>query len=188
MSSVDGQIATVLGPPVQLAYAVTDVDTAASNWASVHGAGPFFVSRHIAVGDVRYRGQPGTFDHSSAYGQWGSVMVELVQDHTVGPSPIADVVVPGRSGLHHLAFFVDALDAASAALVTHGWPEALFARTASGQCFAFHDATADLGHMVEIYEGSPRLRDFYSMVADASIGWDGSRPIRELNPTKGSST
>jgi catechol 2,3-dioxygenase-like lactoylglutathione lyase family enzyme len=188
MGSSDGQIATVLGPPVQLAYAVADVDAAALLWSSVHRAGPFFVSRHIAVCDVRYRGQPGSFDHSSAYGQWGSVMVELVQDHTIGPSPIADVVAPGGSGMHHLAFFVDALEAASAALVARGWPEALFARTASGQCFAFHDATNDLGHMVEIYEGSPRLRDFYSMVADAAVGWDGSEPVRELSQTKGSST
>ncbi len=187
MGSSDGQIAAVLGPPVQLAYAVADVDAAASLWASVHGVGPFFASRHIAVRDVRYRGAPATFDHSSAYGHWGSVMVELVQDHTVGPSPIADVVGQGGSGLHHLAFFVEDLDSASLALSARGWHEALFARTSSGVSFAFHDATADLGHMVEIYEGTPRLRSFYSMVADASVGWDGSRPVRELSSTKGSS-
>jgi Glyoxalase/Bleomycin resistance protein/Dioxygenase superfamily len=165
---------------VQIAYAVPDVDVAARHWAGAHGAGPFFLNRHIAVSEVRYRGAPGSFDHSSAYGQWGAVMVELVQDHTVGPSPVADVVGVGGSGLHHVAFFVDSLPSASAALTAQDWPEALFAMTSGGQAFMFHDATATLGHMVEIYEGTPRLRGFYSMVAEAAVGWDGSHPLREL--------
>ena len=42
----------------------------------------------------------GQFDHSSAYGQWGDVMVELVEEHT------PPLVAPG-SGVHHLAFIVD---------------------------------------------------------------------------------
>lgn len=178
------------GPPVQIAYAVPDVDASARHWAAHHGAGPFFVNRHIAVNQVRYRGSPGSFDHSSAYGQWGDVMVELVQDHTVGPSPVADVVGTGGTGLHHLAFFVESIDEASAALAAQGWPEALHAVTGTierpGQVFVFHDATATLGHMVEIYEGTPRLRGFYAMVAAAAVGWDGTDPVREMNQPGGS--
>ena len=170
----------LLGPPVQIAYAVKDVDAAAAEWLSFRGAGPFFIRRHIAVRDVRHRGLASAFDHTSAYGQWGTLMVELVQDHTVGPSPIADVVGVGGEGLHHLAFFVDDLDAGSARLADHGWLEALYARTSSGQGFAFHDATATLGHMVEIYEPTVGLRGFYAMVAAAAKGWDGSDPVRVL--------
>ena len=118
------------------------------------------------------------FDHTSAYGQWGDVMVELVQDHTAGPSPVADVVGPAGEGLHHLAYFVHDLPAASASLQEAGWPEALFARTSSGQAFAFHDATATLGHMIEIYEPTPGLIGFYAMVKNAATGWDGSDPLR----------
>ena len=171
----------VLGPPVQIAYAVPDARAAAAQWAASCGAGPFFVREHIPLVDVEVRGVPASFDHSSAYGQWGTVMVELVQDHTVGPSPVRERFGVGESGLHHLAFFVDDHVSASAAMAARGWAEALFAQTSSGQGFAFHDATATLGHMVEIYEGTPRLRGFYSMVAHASLGWDGSRPVRELN-------
>ena len=101
----------MLGAPVQIAYAVRDAEAAAASWASKFRAGPFFVRRHIAVSEVRHRGAPSVFDHTSAYGQWGDVMVELVQDHTVGPSPVADVVGPGGEGLHHLAYFVDDLPA-----------------------------------------------------------------------------
>jgi hypothetical protein len=171
---------SVIGPPVQIAYAVRDVREAALRWASERGAGPFFVADHIEVVDVRYRGAPAVFDHSSAYGQWGALMVELVSDHTVGPSAVADVVGAGGAGLHHLAHFVDDLEAAQRELESRGWPEAMRASTTTGNVFAFHDSTAELGHMVEIYEGTPGLRRFYAMVADAARGWDGSDPVRSI--------
>ncbi len=169
---------SLFGPPVQIAYAVNDLDAAAAEWTERFGAGPFFISEHIDVLDVRYRGAHGSFDHSSAYGQWGDVMVELVKDHTVGPSPVADVVGPGGSGLHHLAYFVTDLASAQSALTDLGWPEALWALTPSGVAFAFHDATASLGHMIEVYEGTPALRGFYAMVREAASGWDGTDPVR----------
>ena len=170
----------LLGPPVQIAYAVTDLDDAARRWATDVGAGPFFVRRHIALMHVRHRGRPALFDHSSAYGQGGAVMLELVQDHTAGASPVADVVGPGGCGLHHLAFFVDDIEQATRRLDAHGWPEALRAATPSGQEFAFHDGVAALGHMVEIYEPTPGLVAFYAMVAAAAVGWDGSQPVRVM--------
>lgn len=167
-----------LGAPVQIAYAVTDVREAARRWADVFGAGPFFVVDHIPLGQVRYRGVPSTFDHSSAYGQWGDIMVELVCDHTIGPSPVADVVGVGGQGLHHLAYFVTNLEATQAQLTKQGWHEALHATTSSGMAFAFHDATSDLGHMIELYESTDALLGFYRLVRDAAVGWNGTEPIR----------
>ena len=35
--------------------------------------------RHVALASSVHRGVERPFDHSSAYGQWGGVMVELVQ-------------------------------------------------------------------------------------------------------------
>jgi len=170
----------VLGPPVQIAYAVPDASLAAAQWAVSCGAGPFFVREHIPLVDVQVRGKPGTFDHSSAYGQWGSVMVELVQDHTVGPSPVRERFAPDESGLHHLAFFVDDLDDATARLVAAGHPLAMSAGTAGGMRFHFVDAIATHGHMFELYEPTAQLRGFYAMVAGAADGWDGSDPVRML--------
>jgi hypothetical protein len=164
----------MLGPPVQLAYAVDDLRAAVDRWVDERGAGPFFVLEHIPVFDVRVFGVPGRFDHSSAYGQWGSVMVELLQDHTDGVSPVSS------PGLHHVAHFVDDIGAASHQLTERGWPEALWATTAGGNGFAFHDARAELGHMVEIYEGNNRLRSFYARVAAAADGWTGADRWRPL--------
>ncbi len=169
----------VLGPPVQIAYAVPDVDAAAQRCATEFGAGPFFVRRHIAVTDVFYRGVPGVFDHSSAYGQWGAVMVELVQDHGTAPSIVRERYAPHESGLHHLAFIVPDLDAATARLATVGYELAMSARSTSTR-FHFVDAVEALGHMIELYERADRLLVFYEFVREASVGWAGDDPVREL--------
>ena len=105
----------------------------------------------------RVAGAPGEFDHSSAYGQWGSVMVELVQEHT------APLVEPG-SGVHHLAFMVEPCPTPSRG-ARSGAAGAARASTSGGQQFAFMDARAELGHLVELYEPSERLLAFYAKVA-----------------------
>jgi len=168
----------LLGAPVQIAYAVSDVEAAAEAWARDFGAGPFFVRPHIELVDVIYRGRPGSFDHTSAYGQWGSLMVELVVDHGQDSSPIRDLYGPGESGLHHLAFVVDDLHDATKGLVAGGYEVAMSARTSGGTEFLFIDTVATHGHMLELYERSDRLRDFYENIASAAFGWNGGDPVR----------
>lgn len=167
----------VLGPPVQIAYAVPDARAAAERWAREFGAGPFFLAEHIPVTEVIHRGVPGAFDHTSAYGQWGDIMVELVQDHGPGPSAVRDLYPEGGSGLHHLAYFVDDIDVATARLETQGYPLAMSA-VAGKTRFHFVDAVAQLGHFLELYEPSGALTGFYTRVREAASGWDGTEAIR----------
>jgi catechol 2,3-dioxygenase-like lactoylglutathione lyase family enzyme len=169
-------VVTELGGLVQVAYAVDDVETAAREFARRLGAGPFFLRRHIELAVASHRGAAARFDHSSAYGQWGMVQVELVHVHDATPAPLAAAV--GGSGLHHVAWFVADIDAERSRLEALGWPEVLAAETAGGLRFAFHDARADLGHLVEIYEPAERLVTFYGAVAAAAAGWDGAEPVR----------
>ena len=164
----------MFGGPVQLAYAVDDVAEAARRW-NANGVGPFFVIEHIDVHNVRINGAPSTFDHSSAYAQWGDVMVELICQHDSGGERIV-----GPSGIHHVAFFVDDFETAAAQLTASGMPEVLYAETASGMAFGFHDGRAEHGHLVEIYERTDGLARFYDMVRDSAAGWDGSDPIRSV--------
>jgi len=73
-------------PIRQVAYYVPDARAAALQHAAAFGSGPFFVADHIPLTLARYRGKPGVFDHTSAYGQWGDVMLELVQVNSKEPS------------------------------------------------------------------------------------------------------
>ena len=144
------------------------------------GAGPFHVIDHIELAWAELRGQPGDFVHTSAYGQWGDVMMELVQQDSDGPSPFRDMYAPGEEGIHHVATIVDDLAAAYRHYEELGFEVASRAETRTGTEFAFIDTVAALGHMVEIYERSEGLVGFYDMVRASARGWTGANPVRAL--------
>jgi hypothetical protein len=164
----------VLGAPVQIAYAVDHVGRAAESWAA-RGVGPFFVREHIEVTNVRIHGLASSFDHSSAYGQWGDLMIELIHQHDGGDDPVV-----GNAGIHHVAHFVDDFATAAARLADGGHGEVLYAETTTGMPFAFHDGGRERGHLIEIYERTAPLARFYEMVRAASVGWNGADPVRRL--------
>ena len=43
-----------------------------------------------------------------------------------------------------------------------------------------HDASATLGHDIEIHVDNQGLHDFFSMVSGAAEGWNGSEPLRPV--------
>jgi hypothetical protein len=169
-------------PIVQIAYHVPDPAAAAARYAREWGWGPFFLFEHIALTRSLYRGATRPFDHSSAYGQAGDVMVELISQHDDEPSVLRDMYSREQTGLHHVAMFVDSLSAALKAARSQGHAIALEATTADGTEFAMVDRRADLGHMLEYYEPRAGLAKFYAYVKRKSIGWDGSDPVRRLTP------
>ncbi|MEM7286288.1 MAG: VOC family protein [Actinomycetota bacterium] len=171
---------TPLGPIVQVAYFVPDARAAAARMAASHGAGPFHVLDRIELAWGELRGEPCDFVHTSAYGQWGGVMMELVQQDVEGPSPFREMYAPGEGGIHHVATMVDDLAATYERLAASGLELAARAMTRTGTEFAFVDTVDTQGHMTEIYERAPALLGFYEMVRSAADGWDGSDPVRTL--------
>jgi hypothetical protein len=164
------------GTIVQLAYVVDDLRSAAAKWAAALGAGPFFVYSHLPM-TVRHNGHPAVMDHSAAFGQWGEVMVELIEYHQIEPPELA-TELSHRDGVHHVAWFAPSLEAEQLRLESNGWPEVLNMEADGGIRMAFHRAST-LGHLVEVYEACPALLALYRKVAEAAHGWDGSEPVRE---------
>ena len=169
-------------PVRQLAYKVNDLEAAAAAHHRTFGSGPFFVLRHVALSSSVHRGVARPFDHSSAYGQWGSVMVELVVQHNPDDSALHEMFPygSGHEGLHHAALFVDDLEAEIARFAAEGAPLAQLSVTEGGTAFAFVDTRSRLGHMLELYEPTEQLTGFYDFVAAAARGWDGRDLLREL--------
>jgi hypothetical protein len=168
-------------PIRQIAYFVPDVREAALEHSRIFGSGPYFVRDSIALRMCRHRGQDARLDHSSAYGQWGGVMVEFVQQNNAGASVFHDLYPEGsgRSGLHHVALFAPDMAGAIAAYEAAGHPLALYAETAEGGLpFAMIDAVAAYGHMIELYPPLPALVGFYAMVEAAAADFDGRDVLR----------
>ena len=160
---------------VQIAYHVPDIRLAAASMHERFGAGPFFLNENILLETAIHRGESVEFIHSSAFGQWGDVMVELTrQENDASHTPFRDLFKPGESGLHHTAIIVDSFDETVAHFASMGFDLATRCRTRHGGVeFGFIDAIGTLGHMIEIYEGSQSLRGFYAMIREASADWDG---------------
>jgi Glyoxalase/Bleomycin resistance protein/Dioxygenase superfamily len=181
-ASTDGAArSSVFGPVVQIAYVVTDPERSASAWQHRHGAGPFFFREHIAVTDVIHRGKPSNFDHSSAYGWCGDVMIELFLQHDRSPTAVTERFEDGGTGLHHVACFVPDLDAALAGTEALGMSVATTARSGTTR-FAFIDDRETSGHYWELYEPTEHLIGFYAAVRNAARTWDGTDPFRLGRP------
>lgn len=165
-----------LGVPVQIAYAVDHLEHEAEIFSERFGAGPFFV-RHHPPFEASHQGRPAVFNHSSAYGQWGDVQVELVRFGECSPLSLHRCVV-AASGLHHMAMFVESLPAEQVRLEALGMPCVMLSTTPSGLRFAFHDGRARLGCFIEIYEPADSVQRLYRKVRDAAADWDGRDPVR----------
>ncbi len=166
--------------PIQIAYHVDDPEREARRCAAEFGWGPFFLLEHIPLSRCYYRGKPATFDHTSAYGQAGDLMIELISQSDDSPSALRDLFRADQRGVHHVAHFVENLKDALASYRNRGVAIALEAETTNGVSFAMVDTTRTLGHMLELYEPVLALTRFYSFVRRASEGWDGSAPVRRL--------
>lgn len=168
-------------PVRQIAYFVPDVRVAAAAHARLFGSGPYYVADHIPLARAVHRGIERTLDHSSAYGQWGEVMIEFCQQNNPGPSAFHDLYPEGEGGqgLHHVALFVDHLDEAVARFAAKGQPLALDATMNDGFRYVFVDAVAELGHMIELYSPVPSLIGFYDLVR-ASAGDFSKGPIIDI--------
>jgi hypothetical protein len=169
-------------PIRQLAYFVPDVRAAALQHHRLFGSGPYFVADNIPLRCAFHRGIARQLDHSSAYGQWGEIMIEFVQQNNSGPSAFHDLYAEGsgRGGIHHAALFVDDVKAELARLEGSGFETALYAEMNDGFAFGFADTTSVFGHMLELYAPLPQLTSFYDMVAAAAADFDGSEPIRTI--------
>ena len=155
----------------------------AGEMAAKFGAGPFFINENITLTWGEHRGKPTNFVHSSAYGQWGELMVEFFQQEDGSTNtPYRDMYAADQEGLHHTAIMVGDMDDAFDYFESNGMPVVTRCGLAAGNAvhFAFVDARKTLGHMIEIYPKSDGLLGFYKRVRDASVGWAGNDPIRSV--------
>ena len=156
----------------QVAYFVTDARAAALKMHEQFNCGPFHVAAEIKLAWAESRGQAIDFIHTSAFGQWGEVMLELVQQDSEGRSPFRDMYLPGEEGIHHVAIMVASLPDTYDYYKAQGYEIALTAETETGTEFGFIDATKSLGHMIEVYERTEVLTSFYSYIKDAALNPD----------------
>ena len=169
----------MLRPIHHVGYVVSDLRVGVAKFAATTGAGPFYAMEHIPFDEVTYRGEPAVYDHSSAFGAWGPVIVELTQVHDAQPAGLRDSLVAPGNGVGHVAWLADSLEDESARLQETGLTPFHAGRTGPASAVWF-DGGEVFGHPIEVLQRRDELLGFYAMVREASLTWDGCEPLRIL--------
>jgi hypothetical protein len=166
------------GALCQFAYTVEDIDAGMNDWVERLGVGPWFVRGPFQPPAARYRGQHTEAVFSVARAFSGHAMVELIQQHDDSPSVFHENDGPRSYGFHHWAIMTTTFDEDVTRYQALGYPEAFFDRLPSGSRVMYVDARRDLPGMIELVEHTDSQERLYSGIQLASVGWDGSDPIR----------
>lgn len=170
-----------LGRPHHHAYVVEDIEATVDRLVDRLGAGPFFLIEEVPLENVVSRGEPAEFLHNSAFGVCGGSAIELIQPFRLTPARVEKGFAAPWPRVQHVAYVVPAAEVADVrrALDKRGLPQYLSSRLGEAET-TLHDASAVLGHDIEIHGESQALRDFFGMVTAAAEGWDGTKPLRPV--------
>lgn len=160
-----------LGPIIQMAYVVSDLDQGIEHWVGRMNVGPFTRFTDIRLSRAEYRGEDVTLNFEAAVAYSGELMVELIRP--LGPSIFAEYLAAGNGGLHHLAYATDNFHAAHEELVRRGARRVQGGRFEDGTENAYYEI-AGSDAFLEIGDLSPQLVDVFARLKDAAACWDGS--------------
>jgi glyoxalase/bleomycin resistance protein/dioxygenase superfamily protein len=170
-----------LGEPHHHAYVVDDIEATVSRLVDQLGAGPFFVIEHVPLENVRSRGEPAAFVHNSAFGYYGGGAIELMEVLSLAPERVQKGFSGPRPQIHHVAYVVPAIEVTDVRRSLHERGVSQYLSSQLGEVeTTLHDASAALGHDIEIHVDNKGLRNFFAMVKEAADGWDGSQPLRPV--------
>jgi methylmalonyl-CoA/ethylmalonyl-CoA epimerase len=170
-----------LGEPHHCAYVVEDIEATVNRLVDQLGAGPFFLIENVPLEDVLSRGEPAQFVHNSAFGYCGGGAIELMEPVSLAPERVEKGFSAPRPRIHHVAYAVPPTEVADLrrSLDERGLTEYL-SSWLGGVETTLHDASAVLGHDIEIHVDGDGLRDFFEMVRTGAEDWDGSEPLRPV--------
>ena len=167
-----------VGGIIQVAYIVQDIQASMRDFTARLKVGPWFVSGPFVPPAGIYRGNPTKMRLTLAVGFSGHMSFELIEQHDELPSVYQEVIKSRGYGFHHWGVASDDLDAEVSRYVAMGYAPAFSDRSPRGYRVVYVDTSRDLPGMIEFMERTPALEARYTEMFLASVGWDGSDPVR----------
>lgn len=165
---------------MQMCWVVPDLEKAIHQWVNMTGAGPFFIFEDLHFDDSTYRGKAQDVqDCRAAIGQFGDMQIEFIQPKNEGPGLWTDVVPKGEFGFHHTCLYCEDYVAQRDAYLDAG-ATMVFEGLMMGHTTGYIDTVSELGFMTELVTANPVAESVFRAIREASVGWDGSDPIRTL--------
>ncbi len=165
---------------VQMAYVVEDIHAAMKEWTGCMKVGPWFLLDRLAGVEAQYRGGPSQAEVTLAMSFSGHMNVELIQQVNDAPSVYRETIDKRGYGFHHFGVATWNFDQEVERYRAGGAELAFLLRVPSGGRVAYMDTTATLPGMVELIELGPGFEPTFNRFYRASIGWDGSDPVRSF--------
>lgn len=149
----------------QVALVVHDLTAGKENFGNFYGIQSWNTWHNLADGQINkvYRGTPGDYQFSCAYGYVGDVQVELCH-HDGGRSVYKDWIDQHGQSLHHLGFRLDHRDeyeAACATFIQQGAPLAMGGEIEGAGVWAYFDTVNQLGCYTELYWSAPAVLEIF---------------------------
>jgi hypothetical protein len=167
-----------LGGVMQMAYIVPDIRKAIQQWVAKLNVGPWFLLEHFTGERAVYRGEPSTADVAIAMAFAGHMNIELIQPNDANPSVYREAIEQGGYGFHHWGLASGDVDADVARYTAMGMEAAFRAGVPTGGDVVYMDTRGAMPGFIELIPATPLMEQAFGGFHRASVGWDGSRPIR----------
>ncbi len=176
-----------LGPLFHMGYLVPDLEAATAYWLEHLQVGPFFVEHHDLPQGFLFRGRPIHVVSKVALAFSGETYVELIEELSPDETPNTLFMksFPGfagyvAGGLQHVGCMVDSVAEVLADPVL-GAHVAMTGQVGPIRLAYLEPQVSALpGTMMELIERGPLIEAKIAAIKAASVGWDGSDPIRSL--------
>jgi hypothetical protein len=161
---------------------VKDIERAIDHWVNVLGVGPFYYIKKVPIDWFKHRGVEQDLSLSIAMANSGNLQIELIQQRNDAPSMYVEFLSQFGEGLQHMAYWSTDYQ--------HDYDKALAGGLTIGQegqingpqgRFVYFDTQLHPGTVIELSDISGGKGKFFEHIRQASLDWDGSRPIRPVN-------
>jgi hypothetical protein len=167
-----------LGEIRQLGYVVPDIEAAMAYWTETMGVGPFFYNPRVPIEDYHYDGKPYEVENSVALANSGFIQVELIQTRNDAPSMYRDFTAAGHTGLQHVAYWTHEFDRDLDTMLKQGFKVRMGGKVGENGRFVYFDREMHPGTVIELSEVVGPKGRMFDTIREASLGWDGSEPVR----------
>jgi hypothetical protein len=162
----------------QAGYVVPDIEAAMDHWSRVLGVGPWFYREKVPIENYTYRGQRYEVHNSVALANSGPLQMELIQTRNDAPSMYRDFQKAGNAGLQHVAYWTETFDDDMKRLTAQGFKVVMSGEVGERGRFVYFDTEYHPGTVIELSEVAGPKGKLFRMIREASLGWDGSNPVR----------
>lgn len=170
-------VASGLGPMMQAAYVVEDIDAAIAQWAGL-GLGPFLVVRNMRYDLYEFERSVGDIELSVAFAYSGDLQIELIQQHCDTPSVYRSAEGALLLGLNHLGTQTVDFEADERRMTDAGFilRQRAVSNATGIEVRYYAGAQASLVELIRLGDGG----QFFEFLKNQARHWDGVSPYLDL--------